>query len=153
MSYRTRTYWESPTAEDSSTLSFNDAVEETERLLLRAVEMRLHADVPIGALLSGGVDSSLICWAVAKLGGNITAYTIGTPGHPWDETAAARDTAQTLGIQHRILPMDDSEPLDAKKLMSAYAEPFACCISARHADIIASNVFIGKSDAYRRRRR
>lgn len=120
-----RTYWECPTADDSSTLSFNEAVEETERLLLRAVEMRLHADVPIGALLSGGVDSSLICWAVAKLGGNITAYTIGTPGHSWDETAAARDTAQTLGIQHRILPMDDSEPLDTKKLMAAYAEPFA----------------------------
>jgi asparagine synthase (glutamine-hydrolysing) len=121
-----RTYWQPPSTEESSSLSFDEAVEETERLLLRAVELRLHADVPVGALLSGGIDSSLVCWAVAKLGGDIRAYTIGTPGHPWDETAAASETAQTLKIQHQILTINDSDPLDIKELMSAYAEPFAC---------------------------
>jgi asparagine synthase (glutamine-hydrolysing) len=68
----------------------------------------------------------LICWAVAKLGGDITSYTIGTPGHAWDETEAARNTARTLGIRHQVLTMDDTLPLDTTKLASAYAEPFAC---------------------------
>ena len=121
-----RSYWQYPLSDSSSRLSFQEAVDETERLLLTAVEVRLHADVPVGALLSGGVDSSLVCWAVAKLGGDITAYTIGTPGHEWDESAAATDTARKLGIAHKLLPIDDGEPLELQSLVSAYAEPFAC---------------------------
>src|SRR5262249_47950334 len=72
--WKLRTYWKPPTAPSSVSMSFNDAVEEVERLLLSSVEVRLHADVPVGALLSGGVDSSLVCWAVSKLGANLTAY-------------------------------------------------------------------------------
>ena len=42
-----------PEVDESGELSFNDAVEETERIFLEAVKLRLHADVPVGALLSG----------------------------------------------------------------------------------------------------
>ena len=87
---RTRQYWSPPEVDESRKLSFNEAVEETERIFLEAVRIRLHADVPVGALLSGGVDSSLVCWAIAQLGGDVTAYTVGTPGDPWDETDDAR---------------------------------------------------------------
>ena len=78
-----REYWRPQQARQAGP-TFNEAVEETERLLLRAVELRLFADVPVGALLSGGVDSSLICWAIRKLGGDVTAFTVGTPGYPGD---------------------------------------------------------------------
>ena len=121
-----REYWRPPVTAESVTLSFNQAVEEAERLLLSSVKARLYADVPVGALLSGGIDSSLVCWAVTQLGGDVTAYTIGTPGDPWDESRAASVTARRLGIRHRILEMSDEGMPEIEELVSAYAEPFAC---------------------------
>jgi asparagine synthase (glutamine-hydrolysing) len=123
--FTTRQYWKPHAAMESPACSFDEAVEETERLLLSAVETRLHADVPVGALLSGGVDSSLICWAASRLGADITAYTVGTPGDPWDETTAARQTAKLLGIRHRVLEMRPEDDPSIADLASAYAEPFA----------------------------
>lgn len=125
---RAREYWSPPEPREASasTLSFEEAVAETERLLLQAVERRLYADVPVGALLSGGVDSSLICWAIAELGGDIRAFTIGTPNDPWDETADARNTARKLGIAHEVLNLSPEDAPDANELVTAYAEPFAC---------------------------
>jgi len=121
-----RSYWSPPEAADYSRITFDDAVAETERLFLQAVERRLFADVPVCALLSGGVDSSLVCWAIAQLGSDITAFTIGTPGDPWDESSDARLTAQELGIRHRVLAVNSNSPADVQQLVAAYAEPFAC---------------------------
>ena len=126
---RARTYWTPPSAATSNAAdvpAFDEAVEEVERLFLSAVEMRLFADVPVGALLSGGVDSSLVCWAIAKLGGDVTAYTVGTPGDPLDETTDARSTAAALGISHRVLDLSAADAPDVSELAAAYAEPFAC---------------------------
>ena len=125
---RARTYWTPPVAADGRAAApgFEEAVEETEKLFLRAVERRLQADVPVGALLSGGVDSSLVCWAVSKLGGDVTAFTVGTPGDPWDETADARRTAAELGLAHSVLEISADDSPDVSELVAAYAEPFAC---------------------------
>jgi asparagine synthase (glutamine-hydrolysing) len=122
---QTRSYWQPP-APAATQPTFNEAVAETERLFVNAVEKRLFADVPVGALLSGGIDSSLICWAIKHLGGDVTAFTVGTPGDPNDETADATDTAKRLGIRHEILELtSDSEP-NLTELVTAYTEPFAC---------------------------
>jgi asparagine synthase (glutamine-hydrolysing) len=122
---QTRPYWQPPKPATTQP-SFAEAVEEIERLFVSAVEKRLFADVPVGALLSGGIDSSLICWAIKHLGGDVTAFTVGTPGDPNDETADATDTARRLGIHHQVLELtSDSEP-NLTELVSAYAEPFAC---------------------------
>ncbi len=121
-----REYWSLPTVSTSGAPTFEEAVEETERLLLRAVEKRLDADVPVGTLLSGGVDSSLVCWAVSRLGGDIKAFTVGTPGDPWDETADACATAATLKIDHRVIELSADETPDVTELVKAYGEPFAC---------------------------
>jgi len=120
-----RIYW-TPPEDTSAAPSFDEAVEETERLFLQAVEKRLYADVPVGALLSGGVDSSLVCWAITQLGGNVTAYTVGTPGDPMDETADARATADSLAIRHRVLEMLPADAAGPEEVAAAYAEPFAC---------------------------
>lgn len=121
-----RQYWAPPAVDAGSRFSFEDAVAETERLLLRAVELRLHADVPVASLLSAGIDSSLVCWAIAKLGGNVTAFTMSAPGHPSDETELATETARILGIRHEVLALSDTDEPDVSDIALAYAEPFAC---------------------------
>jgi asparagine synthase (glutamine-hydrolysing) len=123
---RSREYWKLPEEATTGAPGFEDAVEETERLLLKSVELRLNADVPVGALLSGGIDSSLVCWAVTKLGGDLTAFTVGTAGDPLDETSDAVITARHLGIRHRVIEASESEAPEIDELVAAYGEPFAC---------------------------
>jgi asparagine synthase (glutamine-hydrolysing) len=120
-----RRYWAPPAPGSTPDVTFEQAVEETERLLLQAVERRLHADVPVGALLSGGIDSALVCWAAQKLGGDLTAYTIGTPGHVADETASAVATAREIGIAHVVREMTAVDADVLEELVGAYGEPFA----------------------------
>ncbi len=107
-------------------MEFDEAVAQTERLVLDAVERRLFADVPVATLLSGGVDSSLVCWAVAKLGADVTAYTAGTPRHPLDETDDAVATAHALNVRHDVLRLSDDDDVGISELVRAFAEPFAC---------------------------
>jgi asparagine synthase (glutamine-hydrolysing) len=120
-----RKYWSVPPAGPAGSIRFSDAVEATEEALLEAVRLRLFADVPVGALLSGGIDSALVCWAMAKLNANITAFTIGTPGDPCDEADDARRTAQLLGISHEVIELPPTEQPPIDELVSAYGEPFA----------------------------
>ncbi len=120
-----RQYWQSTQAQERGP-SLEEAVEETERHFLEAVRIRLEADVPVGALLSGGVDSSLVCWAIAKLGGRIRAFTIGTPGDEADETADACRTARELGIDHEVIDVSPEDVPGTGELVTAYGEPFAC---------------------------
>lgn len=121
-----RTYWSFARISRDSRVSFQDAVDETERLLLLAVEKRLQADVPVAALLSGGIDSSLICWAISKLGANVKAFTVGTPDDSFDETNAAIATAKLIGIDLDVLPLSEHNTPEVTTLARAFAEPFAC---------------------------
>jgi len=122
--YRQYSYWQQPRPQSATTLSFHDAVGETERRLRDAVAIRLEADVPVAVLLSGGIDSSLICRAVAELGANLTAYTVGVPGDSSDESAAAVRTAKQLGVRHSVLALDDLHMPEIEELLAAYDEPF-----------------------------
>lgn len=121
----TRRYWEPPGAQPVGTIRFDTAVERTEELLLTAVKLRTRADVPIGALLSGGIDSALICWALREAGSNVRAFSFSAPGQPEDESQQARLTAEELGIPLTILEGDGSHD-DWSDFQEAYAEPFAC---------------------------
>ena len=119
-------YWEAPRQQDTARLTFDDSVAEVENRLREAVAVRLEADVPVAALLSGGVDSGLVCWAIADLGADLTAYTVGVPGDPSDESAAASSTARRLGIRHCTIDLRDAQIPEIDELLSAYDEPFPC---------------------------
>jgi len=119
-------YWEEgQPVEGSAAISFEDAVDRAESELLEAVSIRLCSDVPVSALLSGGVDSSLVCWALSKLAANFRSYTVSLPGEPEDEAVQAGITAAKLGIPHEkiLIPEMGDDTIDAA--ISAFSEPFA----------------------------
>ena len=120
-----RRYWDLGNNSQEESVEFEDAVAETERLFLTAVEKRLQADVPVGTLLSGGIDSSLVCWAVGHLGGDVTAFTVGIPGEDVDEGPAAVKTAKQLGVRHKLLQLSPSIKVPIDELIHAFDEPFA----------------------------
>lgn len=122
-----RRYWTLPDP-GTNRRSFNDAVEEAESLLLEAAKLRLISDVPVGTLLSGGIDSALVCWAMSKAGANVRSFTVGTPGDRADETDGAVETARLLGIRHEVIRIEQRarDASDLDDLTMAYGEPFAC---------------------------
>lgn len=121
----TRRYWRPPTAPATASISFAEAVEQAEHLILSAVRRRTRADVPIGALLSGGIDSAIVCWALRHVGSEISAYTFSAPGELEDESTDARLTAQEIGIPLTVLEAEAAGD-EWSDLTTAYAEPFAC---------------------------
>jgi asparagine synthase (glutamine-hydrolysing) len=120
----TRRYWSLPSTLVART--FESAVDETERLLVEATELRLKADVPVGTLLSGGIDSALVCWAARALGSNIQAFTVGARGSDADESTDAARTAREIGIRHEVVPGAALEPDDFLEHAAASGEPFPC---------------------------
>ena len=120
-----RQYWSLPETNESAPVAFDEAVEHTEQLILEAVKLRLISDVPLGALLSGGIDSTLVCWALRQLNANIKAFTVRATGSDTDESAAAAGTARRLGISHEIVDMPRTD-FSLEELTDAYSEPFGC---------------------------
>lgn len=112
---------------DPLRLSDEDAASELERLLGDAVRLRSIADVPLGAFLSGGIDSSTVV-ALLQVQSQIcvSTFTIGYDASEYDESPQARAVARHLGTDHTELQVT---PEDARavipRLAEIYDEPFA----------------------------
>lgn len=107
--------------------SENDAVDELARLLGNAVRGQRVADVPLGALLSGGIDSSLITALMqAQSSQPVRTFTIGFENKAYDEAVHARAVAAHLGTDHTELQLSANDALDLiPRLPTMYDEPFA----------------------------
>jgi asparagine synthase (glutamine-hydrolysing) len=90
-------YWSPPTDVDSSR-SFDDAIDQLEAKLQRAVELTLRSDVPVGIFLSAGIDSSLVARAAVKAGTIARAFSLGFAEQSHSELPGARNTAAKLGL-------------------------------------------------------
>jgi asparagine synthase (glutamine-hydrolysing) len=103
------------------------ALEELEAALSQAVMSQSLADVPVGAFLSGGIDSSTIVALYQKYSAQpVRTYTIGFKDAAYDEAPAARQVARHLGTQHHELYVTARDAQDViPKLASIYGEPFA----------------------------
>jgi asparagine synthase (glutamine-hydrolysing) len=103
-----------------------EAQEEIRRLLLEATALRLRSDVPLGAFLSGGVDSSAVVAAMAKqASGAVQTFAIGFDVESYDETRWAREVAELYGTDHHELRVEPHAIDVLPKLVWHYGEPFA----------------------------
>jgi asparagine synthase (glutamine-hydrolysing) len=95
-------YWSIPEAAEERAIDPADAVDQTETLLRRSVESALVADVPVGAYLSGGVDSSLIVAIMSALrnGEGVETFSAGFGDPRHDELPYARTVSDLLGTRH-----------------------------------------------------
>jgi asparagine synthase (glutamine-hydrolysing) len=103
-----------------------EAVDRFDALLRESIEQRLRADVPMGVLLSGGLDSSTIASMVARQGGPLRTFSIGVRDERLDEAGAAGAIAAHLGSDHRERTIAASDALAViPRLATIYDEPFA----------------------------
>ena len=94
-------YWSAPDATPATTLPLEEAVSKVEGTLLESVRRRLVADVPVGALLSGGLDSSLIVAAMRRLGHkDVRTFSAVFPGYRHDESPFSRRVAAAFETEH-----------------------------------------------------
>jgi asparagine synthase (glutamine-hydrolysing) len=108
-------------------ISDADAIEETEALLSEAVSMRLVSDVPLGALLSGGVDSAAVVALMQQASSRpVRTFTIGFNEAGFNESAHARAVADHLGTDHTEVTLSPERACDlVPRLADWYDEPFA----------------------------
>ncbi len=107
--------------------SREEAAEELERLLKASIKEQMVADVPVGAFLSAGIDSSTIVALMQSLdAGKVKSFTIGMEEKDYNEAVYAKEIAAHLGTEHTELYITEE---DAKavipKLSAMFGEPFA----------------------------
>jgi asparagine synthase (glutamine-hydrolysing) len=114
-----RQWWTIPDASDAAP-DPDTLVEETDVLLATAVKDQLVADVPLGAFLSGGIDSSLVVHYMAQAGATpIRTFSVRFAEAGFDESPAARAVAEKYATEHHVL---DAPQLDAATLAAALAD-------------------------------
>lgn len=124
---RTERYWELPPPPFGPGPPAEQLVEELEALLQNSVRRQMAADVPVGILLSGGIDSSLITSMAANSGlGKVKTFTVAFPGHgKYDEGPYARLVADHFGTDHTELVAEAPGVELLSTLARQYDEPIA----------------------------
>jgi asparagine synthase (glutamine-hydrolysing) len=122
-----RSFWSVHIKTDGPYRSREDLAQETKRLLRQSVSRTLISDVPVGILLSGGLDSS----GIAALAAQITrkpfhTFAIVFEGKSFDESPYSREMAGYIGSQHHEVVLDEHIILESlSKISECFDEPFA----------------------------
>ena len=122
---RVERYWEPPLETDRS-ISEGDAIEGLRERLREAVRVRLMSDVPLGAFLSGGIDSSAVVALMTQVSSTrVKTYSIGFEEEDWSELEHARAVARHLGTDHHELIVHPRALELLPRLVWGLDEPFA----------------------------
>ena len=119
-------YWNLKSVEERE-ISYEHAKKELHELLIDAVKIRMQSDVPLGAFLSGGIDSSLVAAIASKLSNlPVNTFTIGFDDPKYDESKVAKKFAAIIGSNHKETIC---RPEDVFKMLptfvKVYDEPFS----------------------------
>jgi asparagine synthase (glutamine-hydrolysing) len=122
---KVRPYWQLDFARERR-IAVGEALHELRELLDSAVALRLRSDVPLGAFLSGGVDSSIVVALMQRHSPQpVQTFTIGFPVREYDESRYAAAVARHLGTDHHELEVRPDALEVLPKLAYHYDEPFA----------------------------
>ena len=107
--------------------SEKEAVDELEKLLKRTIKGQMVADVPLGAFLSGGIDSTLVVSLMQSISDiPVRTFTIGFEEEKYNEAAYAKETAKHLGTKHTEMYVGYEDVMNLLPIIpEAYGEPFA----------------------------
>ncbi|MGK4579116.1 asparagine synthase (glutamine-hydrolyzing) [Kitasatospora sp. HPMI-4] len=124
---RRRTYWQFAFTAELADMPEQEIDDRIDALLQQAVHDRLESEVPLGAMLSGGLDSSLVvAIATRQLGRPIHTFSVGFEHAAFDESVHARAVAEHCGTRHhtyRIGASDAKEAVDT--ILTHMGEPYA----------------------------
>jgi asparagine synthase (glutamine-hydrolysing) len=120
-----RPYWR-PDFTAERRITKPQAISELRELLSSAVQMRMRSDVPLGAFLSGGIDSSIVVALMQQHAVEpVKTFTIGFPVKEFDESRYAETVARHLKTDHRVLEVRPDALEVLPQLAYHYDEPFA----------------------------
>jgi asparagine synthase (glutamine-hydrolysing) len=121
-------YYEIPFTEGRyDSISYPDAQKKLIELLDKSVERRMIADVPLGAFLSGGTDSSIVTALASKKTEKLNTFSIGYQDEPlFDETAYAQEVAKKFNTNHTVFKLTNKDLYNVLEEVLDYTdEPFA----------------------------
>jgi asparagine synthase (glutamine-hydrolysing) len=126
---RLEKYWDFSTIEPNPTWAkrkLEDLLDELDEVVSESVRLRLVSDVPLGAFLSGGIDSSLVVAMMRRHSASpVETFTIGFQEKAYDESAHAKKVADHLGVRHHVEHLRTDDLLDLMPtFLSEYDEPF-----------------------------
>jgi asparagine synthase (glutamine-hydrolysing) len=122
---KVRQYWDLPAYGTYDPGSDDACLEEMEQKLAEAVKIRLISDVPLGALLSGGVDSSIVVALMARASSSpVKTFSIGFKKQDFNEAEYARMVAERFHTDHHELAVDPDIAETLEKLTRMMEEPF-----------------------------
>jgi asparagine synthase (glutamine-hydrolysing) len=122
---RIRSYWNVPSYGSATAKSEEECLEILELKLAEAVRVRLMSEVPLGALLSGGVDSSIVVALMARASSTpVKTFSIGFAEDVFNEAPYARIVAERFGTEHHEMVVDPNIEETIAYLSSMLEEPF-----------------------------
>jgi asparagine synthase (glutamine-hydrolysing) len=120
-----RQYWDFPAFGGLDPGSEQECLEELEHRLAEATRLRLISDVPLGALLSGGVDSSIVVALMARAStGPVKTFSVGFRNAAFNEAPYARQVAEKFATEHHELVVDPDVHQTLEYLTGMLEEPF-----------------------------
>ncbi|MDP3726679.1 MAG: asparagine synthase C-terminal domain-containing protein, partial [bacterium] len=127
---RKKIYWNLPFPKHKKNFDEDEVLQRTKKLLQDSIKLRLRSDVPVGAFLSGGLDSSLIIALMAEAGAkNIKTFSAGFEKDEFNELPHAKRVSKLFGTDHHDFVLTEKE----------YAETLGDTIRAKDAPLLSPN--------------